>query len=183
MKSSQIELVPLSLAHCEELVHYAQDPTLWTWWLRRPPMHLPQMQQEVQTALDQQEQGIRHAYAIKHLERQELIGSTSFLNINAAHKTIEIGGTWLATPFQKSGINRQCKHLLINHAFDVLKMNRVVLQTDELNTRSRHAIEKLGSKFEGILRHDKVVWDGRIRSSALYSILKNEWHSLNQHAL
>jgi RimJ/RimL family protein N-acetyltransferase len=175
MKSSQIELLPLSLSHCEELVRYAQDPTLWTWWLRRPPTHLFQMQQEIQTALDQQRQGLRIAYAIKHIERHELIGSTSFLNINAAHQTIEIGGTWLGTPFQNLGINRECKQLLINHAFDELKMNRLTLQTDALNMKSRRAIEKLGAAFEGILRHDRVVGDGRIRSPAVYSILKDEW--------
>jgi len=175
MKSEHIELTPLSLSHCEELIRYAQEPTLWTWWLRRPPTHLAQMQQEVQTALDQQHQGIRLAYAIKHIESQELIGSTSFLNINQAHKTIEIGGTWLALPFQKSGLNRECKNLLINFAFNELKMNRVVLQTDELNVRSRRAIEKLGAVFEGIARHDRIIWDGRIRSSAMYSILKEEW--------
>jgi len=177
MKSQHIELIPLSISHCEKLIQYAQEPSLWTWWLRRPPTHLTQMQQEVQTALDQQQQGIRLAYAIQHIERQELIGSTSFLNINETHKTIEIGGTWLGLPFQKSGINRECKNLLINYAFDELKMNRVVLQTDELNAKSRHAIENLGAKFEGILRHDRIVWDGRIRSSALYSVLKEEWLS------
>jgi RimJ/RimL family protein N-acetyltransferase len=172
---SPIELVPLSFSHCEELIRYAQDPTLWTWWARQPPTYLAQMQQEVQTALDQQEQGTRLAYAIKHVERQELIGSTSFLNINETHKTIEIGGTWLGTPFQKSGINRECKNLLINYAFNTLKMNRVALQTDALNMRSRRAIEKLGAKFEGIIRNDRIIWDGRIRSSAMYSILKDEW--------
>jgi RimJ/RimL family protein N-acetyltransferase len=175
MQSEQIKLIPLSLSHCEDFMRYANDPTLWTWWLRKPPMDLTQMQNEVQTALDQQVQGIRIPYAIYHFASSTLIGSTSFLNINHAHRSIEIGGTWLATPFQKSTINQECKDLLINQAFNELAMNRVILQTDELNTRSRRAIEKLGAQFEGIARHDKVVWDGRIRSSAVYSILKEEW--------
>ena len=175
MQSEQIKLIPLLISHCEDLMRYANDPTLWTWWLRNPPINLIQMQHEVQTALEQQAQGIRTAYAIYHFASSTLIGSTSFLNINHAHRSIEIGGTWLTTPFQKSNINRECKVLLINYAFKELAMNRVVLQTDELNSRSRRAIEKLGAQFEGIARHDKVVWDGRIRSSAVYSILREEW--------
>lgn len=175
MQSDQIKLIPLALSHCEDFMRYAKDPTLWTWWLRNPPSDLAQMQHEVQTALDQQAQEIRIPYAIYHFASDTLIGSTSFLNINNTHKTLEIGATWLATPFQKSTINRECKDLLINHAFNALAMNRVVLQTDELNTRSRRAIEKLGARFEGIARHDRIVWDGRIRSTAVYSILSEEW--------
>lgn len=175
MQSEQIKLIPLFMSHCEDLMRYAHDSTLWTWWLRRPPIDLTQMQREVEAALEQKEQGTRIPYAIHHLASGTLIGSTSFLNLNNAHRSLEIGGTWLATPFQHSSINRECKNLLINHAFDELKMNRIVLQTDELNTRSRRAIEKLGAHFEGIARHDRIVWDGRIRSSAVYSILREEW--------
>ena len=72
-------------------------------------------------------------------------------------------------------MNRECKELLLAYAFDELRMNRVVLQTDQLNVRSRRAIEKIGAKFEGIARDDKVVWDGRVRSSAIYSLLRSEW--------
>ncbi len=97
-----------------------------------------------------------------------------------ANKSIEIGGTWLATAYQRSGINRECKTLLLDHAFHELSMNRVALQTDALNARSRRAIEKLGATFEGIMRNDRMVWDERIRSSAYFSILKDEWLALRQ---
>ena len=180
MKSTHIELIPLTLAHAEALLSYAQDPSLWTWWARTPPMTLELMQQEISLALAQQAEGSRRAYSIRHLASGALIGSTSFLQISMANKTIEIGGTWLATTYQRSGINRECKTLLLDHAFDELGMNRVALQTDALNTRSRRAIEKLGATFEGILRNDRLVWDGRIRSSAYFSILKAEWLTLRQ---
>ncbi len=81
----------------------------------------------------------------------------------------------MGLPFHRTGVNRECKELLLTHAFEDLRMNRVVLQTDALNLRSRGAIEKLGAKFEGVLREDKIVWDGRKRSSAIYSILRSEW--------
>jgi hypothetical protein len=89
MKSSQIELLPLSLSHCEELVRYAQDPTLWTWWLRRPPTHLFQMQQEIQTALDQQRQGLRIAYAIKQRTKPLKLAALGWVHLFKIWESIE----------------------------------------------------------------------------------------------
>jgi RimJ/RimL family protein N-acetyltransferase len=175
MKSTQIELIPLSLAHAKDLLPYAQDPTLWTWWARTPLVTLELMQQEIELALEQQAEGSRLPYTIRHLQTGALIGSTSYMQISRANKSIEIGGTWLTTQHQSTGINRECKTLLLNHAFHALGMNRVALQTDALNSRSRRAIEKLGATFEGIMRNDRVVWDGRVRSSAYFSILREEW--------
>jgi len=175
MQSPHIELIPLELDHAEALLPYAQDPSLWTWWARTPPLTLALMQQEIQLALVQQVQGTRLPYAIRHRDSCALIGSTSFMQISTANKSIEIGGTWLATAYQRTSVNRECKTLLLDYAFHELGMNRVALQTDALNTRSRRAIEKLGATFEGILRDDRIVWDGRVRSSAYFSILRGEW--------
>jgi RimJ/RimL family protein N-acetyltransferase len=99
------------------------------------------------------------------------------LRIDTAHRSLEIGASWLGATFHGSGINQECKHLLLTHSFVELGMNRVALQTDELNQRSRRAIEKLGAKCEGIMREDRVAWNGRVRSSAIYSILRSEWKS------
>lgn len=133
------------------------------------------MRSEVAAALAQQRSGDRVPFSIFHLGRKEHIGSTSLLRVDTVHRSLEIGSTWLASAFHRSGINRECKDLLLAHAFTGLGMNRVVLQTDELNLRSRRAIEKLGAKLEGILREDKITWNGRVRSSAVYSLLRREW--------
>jgi len=175
MNGPTVSLVPLSLDHVGDFVRYSGDVSLWTWWLRRPPVDLEGMSREVEAALVQQGEGRRVPYSIYHRERKEYIGSTSLWNVDCVHRSLEIGSTWLAQPFHGSGINRECKELLLAHAFRILRLNRVVLQTDELNLRSRRAIEKLGARLDGIHREDKVVWDGRIRSSAVYSILASEW--------
>ena len=175
MISASVSLVPLLLAHVDDFSRYSVDASLWTWWLRKPPIDCEGMRQEVELALEQQQSGQRVPFSIFHHARQEYIGSTSLWHIDRVNLSLEIGSTWLATPFHRSGVNRECKELLFAYAFEELKMNRVVLQTDELNVRSRQAIEKSGARFEGIARENKVVWDGRVRSSAIYSLLRSEW--------
>ncbi len=175
MIGASVSLVPLSLAHVDDFSRYSGDISLWTWWLRKPPIDVETMRREVELALEQQRNGRRTPFSIFHHARQEHIGSTSLWDIDPINRSLEIGSTWLATPFHRSGVNRECKALLLAHAFEALKMNRVVFQTDELNVRSRRAIEKLGARFEGVARENTVVWDGRVRSSAIYSLLRSEW--------
>ena len=175
MKGTNVALVPLSLEHVSDFLRYSSDPTLWTWWRRQPPVDAATMRNEVEAALAQQKSGRRLPFSIFHLARKECIGSTSLLHIDTMNRSVEIGSTWLASAFHKSGINRECKDLLLTYAFTKLGMNRVAMQTDELNLRSRRAIEMLGAKLDGILREDKITWNGRRRSSAVYSILKSEW--------
>lgn len=133
------------------------------------------MKDEVALALEQKKNGQRLPFSIFHNIQKEHIGCTSLWNLDQLHRSIEIGSTWLALPFHGTGVNRECKELLLTFAFEKLSLNRVVLQTDELNLRSRRAIENLGAKLDGVMREDKIVWDGRLRSSAIYSILKREW--------
>lgn len=178
MHGPTVSLVPLSLDHVPDFLRYSADPTLWTWWLRPPPVDVATMRAEVELALAQQAAGARRPFAIFHRARGEHIGSTSLWNVDRTHRTVEIGSTWLAAPFHRTGINRECKKLLLAHTFDELGMNRVMLQTDALNERSRRAIEGLGAKLDGILREDKVTWNGRVRSSAVYSLLRSEWKCL-----
>jgi RimJ/RimL family protein N-acetyltransferase len=135
------------------------------------------MRAEVELALEQHKNGQRIPFSIFHLARNEHVGSTSLLHVDRVHRSLEIGATWLASTFHGTGVNRECKALLLAHAFNDLGMNRVVLQTDALNLRSRRAIEKLGAKLDGIMREDRIAWDGRVRSSAIYSILRSEWQS------
>jgi RimJ/RimL family protein N-acetyltransferase len=175
MKGITVALVPLSIEHVDGLLKHASDPTLWTWWLRKPPIDMETMLSEVESALIQQKNGLRIPFSILHLGRNEYIGSTSLLHPDTTHHSVEIGATWLGAAFHGTGINQECKSLLLAYSFLELGMNRVALQTDELNGRSRAAIEKLGAKLDGILRDDKIVWNGRLRSSAIYSILRSEW--------
>lgn len=175
LDGTHVSLVPLSLDYVSDLCRYSGEPTLWTWWLRKPPVDLATMEQEVELALRQQAAGARIPFAILHHELKHAIGSTSILQMDAQHRSVEIGSTWLGLPFHRTGLNRECKLLLLAYLFGELGLNRVVLQTDELNVGSRGAIERLGVRFEGIQRDHKIAWNGRVRSSALYSILRREW--------
>ena len=175
MKGSTVALVPLAIEHVGDFLRHGSDPKLWTWWVRKPPLDAGTMRSEVELALSQQKSGLRVPFSILHLARMQHIGSTSFLHIDTAHRSVEIGSTWLGTEFHGTGINQECKNLLLAHAFLELGMNRVVFQTDELNERSRRAIEKLGAKLEGVLRENRITWNSRARSSAIYSILRSEW--------
>jgi RimJ/RimL family protein N-acetyltransferase len=180
LTGATVSLVPLRLAHVADFLKYSKEPSLWIWWLRRPPNDEATMVQEVELALSQLANGLRVPFSIFHRSRGEYIGSTSLWNIDRVNRTLEIGSTWLALPFQGTGINHECKSLLLWYAFVELGMNRVVFQTDELNVRSRKAIEGLGAILDGILRQDKVTWNGRVRSSAIYSLMRSEWYPKNK---
>lgn len=110
-------------------------------------------------------------------------GSSSFLNIDAANQRLEIGSTWLGKDFQKTGLNRYCKYLMLSYAFEDWCAERVEFRTDERNQASRAAIQKIGGQFEGILRSHTLMHDGFRRNTACYSILKEEWKALKTNFL
>ena len=175
LEGATVLLVPLSITHLPDLLRHAADPSLWQWWIRKPPLDEATMRTEIELALAARDCGERIPFAIVQRASDECIGSTSYLARDVRNCSVEIGATWLGTAFHGGHINRECKEMLIAHAFVNFDVKRVVLQTDALNLRSRRAIEKLGAQLDGILREDKVVWDGRLRSSAVYSILHREW--------
>ena len=170
-----IALIPLSPDHLDDFCRYSVDASLWTWWLRKPPVDRETMRAQIEQALAQAKTGQRIPFSIFHHGRGECIGSTSFWFLDPINLSVEIGSTWLGMPHHGGPINQECKRLLLAHAFNELCLNRVMFQTDELNARSRRALEKLGAKLDGIMREDKITWNGRVRSSAVYSILRSEW--------
>jgi N-acetyltransferase len=115
------------------------------------------------------------AFATVDAETGRIAGSTRFMAIEVAHRRVEIGSTFLAASYQRSRVNSEAKLLMLEHAFDTWGVNRVELLTDLLNERSRAAIARLGASQEGVLRSHKVMPDGRIRDSAIYSITRPEW--------
>jgi RimJ/RimL family protein N-acetyltransferase len=114
-------------------------------------------------------------FATVDAETGRVAGSTRFMAIEPAHRRVEIGSTFLAAGYQRTHVNSEAKLLMLEHAFDVWGVNRVELLTDVLNDRSRAAIARLGASQEGVLRAHRVMPDGRIRDSAIYSIARPEW--------
>ncbi|MFT3911634.1 MAG: GNAT family protein [Ferruginibacter sp.] len=132
----------------------------------------------IETAIALRNDQIRYSFSIFYKSYKCYIGSTAFLNISNADDRIEIGATWIGKEFQGTGLNRKCKYLLLQYAFDVLHANRVEFKTDERNLQSRKAIEKIGGKSEGILREHTLMYDGFRRNTCCYSILRNEWSGI-----
>jgi RimJ/RimL family protein N-acetyltransferase len=129
----------------------------------------------VDKALIEQERGESIVFATVEARSGRLIGSTRFMNIDRANRRVEIGSTWIATPWRRSGVNTEAKYLMLFHAFEVWKCCRVELKTDALNQRSRNAILRIGAKEEGTLRQHWQTWTGRIRDTVYFSILDDEW--------
>jgi N-acetyltransferase len=132
----------------------------------------------IKNCLDSRDAKSFYPFIVFDKQTNEHAGSTSFMAISNKDKRLEIGSTWIGKGFQRTGLNRQCKFLLMEYAFDVLEFERVELKTDERNTQSRNAIQAIGGQFEGIFRSHTVMNDGFRRNTVYYSILKNEWQTL-----
>ena len=132
----------------------------------------------IENALLERKNKSRYYFSIFDKKKNAYAGSTSFLNISNADCRVEIGATWIGKSFQRTGLNRNCKYLLLSFAFDEVGAERVELKTDERNTASRNAILKIGGKLEGILRSHTLLYDGHRRNTVYYSILKDEWENL-----
>jgi RimJ/RimL family protein N-acetyltransferase len=129
----------------------------------------------IEGLLAQRELGEAFAFAVRDTASGRIVGGTRYLHIDAAHRRLEIGGTWYAQSVQRTGINTECKLMLLAHAFETLGCIAVEFRTDWFNKRSQAAIERLGAKRDGVLRNHMIMSDGRIRDSAVYSIIQNEW--------
>jgi RimJ/RimL family protein N-acetyltransferase len=114
-------------------------------------------------------------YVIENIATREIIGSTRFWKLDRVNRTVEIGHTWIAASYQRTVVNTEMKLLMLTYAFETLNCVRVQFQTDELNAKSRAAIARLGAKEEGILRNERIMPDGRIRNTVMFSILDSEW--------
>jgi RimJ/RimL family protein N-acetyltransferase len=137
----------------------------------------------IQGAVNDRKNKLRYPFIIFDKMYNEYAGSTSFLAISEHDRRLEIGGTWIGHKFQKTGLNRNCKYLLMEYVFEQLEFERIEFKTDERNNGSRNAIEKIGGKFEGIFRSHMVLSDGFRRNTVYYSMLRNEWFEIKKKIL
>lgn len=175
----QIQLEPLTQAHFAVLTQVCEEDNLSQDVFNSVP-YPSQLQVYINTALEQQKQGSRLAYVVTDLNTGEVIGTTSFHDIQAQIPRYEIGYTWYAKRFQRSYVNRVCKYLLLNHAFEQFQARVVGFRTDHLNRISQKAIENLGAKHDGVLRSHMLRKDGTLRDTYVYSILDTEWPELKK---
>ena len=174
-----VRLEPLTREHLPGLVEVGLDPDLWriTVQFGGTPEALAAY---VDEALRQQAAGTALPFALVEPASGRVMGSTRCGNFDAASARIEIGWTWVAREWQRTRVNTEAKYLLLRHAFETLGMERVELKTDALNTRSRAAILRIGATQEGILRRHQRTWDGRLRDTVFFSILREEWPGVSR---
>ena len=175
-----IRLEPLTLDHAADLSAAAADGELWNLWFTSVPRP-EETKTYIETALAGYQAGHMLPWAVRELTTGKIVGSTRYHDVMANIDRVEIGYTWYAKSWQKSHVNTVCKLLLLAHAFDTLGCKVVGLRTDNFNFNSQKAIEGLGAKKDGILRHHAVRRDGSVRDSVMYSILVTEWPSVKQH--
>lgn len=175
-----VRLEPLGFEHQDGLAAAATDGRLWELWFTFVPS--PEETHEyIADALAGQQAGHMLPWAVRELTSGALVGSTRYHDIVAEIDRVEIGYTWYAKGWQRSHVNTACKLLLLSHAFDTLGCKVVGLRTDTFNLASQRAIEALGAKKDGIIRHHRARRDGTVRDSVFYSILASEWPDVKRH--
>jgi N-acetyltransferase len=176
LEGSVVRLEPIRRDHAAIFWDVARDDVddIFRWIPYR--MKSPEdFQQVVDKAFAEQERGESVVFATVERASGRVIGSTRFMNIDRANRRVEIGSTWIAPAWQRTGVNTEAKYLMLRHAFEEWKCIRVELKTDALNQKSRHAILRIGAKEEGTLRQHVITWTGRVRDSVYFSILEAEW--------
>ncbi|MCG7391300.1 GNAT family N-acetyltransferase [Microvirga sp. ACRRW] len=174
LATDRLVLRPLSLDDVPALGAAASDGNQWEKKTTTVPK--PEgFEEYVQKALDLQAAGLALPFATVVKDGNRVVGSTRYMNIDAANHRVEIGTTWIAKSWQRTFVNTHAKFLMLRHAFEVLGCNAVEIRTHSQNDQSRAAIERLGAKLDGILRRHMIMPDGHIRDTAVYSILREEW--------
>jgi len=175
-----VRLEPLSREHHDGLVAAASDGKLWELWFTSVP-EPEQTHAYISGAQAGLEAGHMLPWAVRELASGLIAGSTRYHDIIANVDRVEIGWTWYAKRWQKSHVNTACKLLLLGHAFDQLGCKVVGLRTDNFNFTSQRAIEALGAKKDGVIRHHWPRRNGTVRDTVMYSILAHEWPDVRRH--
>lgn len=174
LERNGVRLEPLAREHAGALVAAASDGRLWdVWYLNVPGPDT--VDTFIEAALAGQAAGTRRAWVVRDLSSQQIVGSTSYHNIEPDVDRVEIGYTFYAQRVHRTHVNTSCKLLLLEYAFDQLGCQAVGLRTDNFNFRSQRAIEALGAKRDGAIRHYQRRRDGSVRDTVMYSILATEW--------
>jgi RimJ/RimL family protein N-acetyltransferase len=158
----------------------AADGNLWELWFTSVPAP-DEVERYIDTALAGQGEGHMLPWAVRELSTDRIVGSTRYHDIVAPIDRVEIGWTWYGQSWQRSRVNTTCKLLLLTHAFESLGCAVVGLRTDNFNFASQRAIERLGAKKDGVLRHHQARRDGTVRDSVMFSIMASEWRDVKRH--
>jgi RimJ/RimL family protein N-acetyltransferase len=173
------QLKPLSQDHCDGLSEAVRDGELWKLWYTSVPRP-EDMAKEIDRRRGLQTSGAMLPFTVFDADGR-IAGMTTYMNVDAANRRVEIGSTWYASRVQRSSVNTQCKLLLLTHAFEKLDCIAVEFRTHFFNHQSRRGIERLGAKQDGILRSHQIAPNGTLRDTVVYSIIAGEWPTVKAH--
>ena len=179
LRGAHATLKPLAAEHLDGLIDAVRDGELWRLWYTSIPSP-ERMGDGIERRLGLQARGSMLPFTVFDAA-DRIVGMTTYMNIDALNKRVEIGSTWYANSVQRSPLNTECKLMLLAQAFDVLGCIAVEFRTHRLNLQSRRAIERLGAQLDGVLRCHIRAADGTLRDTAVYSITTNEWPVVKSH--
>ena len=179
LKGRHVSLIPLAASHEAALADATRDGELWKLWYTSVPS--PEgMAAEIARRLALQAAGSMLPFTVLD-PAGRIVGMTTYMNVDAVHRRVEIGSTWYAASVQRSPLNTECKLMLLGHAFERLDCIAVEFRTHRFNSQSRRAIERLGAQLDGILRAHQRGANGTLRDTAVYSITAAEWPAVRVH--
>ena len=179
LRGRHATLEPLALAHESEAIEAARDGELWKLWYTSIPAP-EKMRAEIERRLGLQEKGSMLPFAVRDAAGR-FAGMTTYMNIDAPNRRLEIGSTWYRRSVQRTGLNTECKLMLLAHAFETLHCIAVEFRTHWFNQQSRAAIARLGAKQDGVLRNHQLLPDGSLRDTVVFSIIASEWPAVKAH--
>ena len=182
LTGKHVRLEPLAFEHHDDLVESVRDGELWNLWYTFIPTP-DKVRAEIERRLGLQDKGSMLPFAVVELASGRAVGMTTYMDIDAANRRVEIGSTWYRQRVWRTALNTECKLLLLRHAFEELSCVAVEFRTHFMNQRSRRAIERLGAKLDGILRNHRFLPNGTLRDTCVYSIIANEWPSVRAHLI
>ena len=180
LTGKHVRLEPLKPEHHDDMVEAVRDGELWKLWYTFIPTP-DKVREEISRRLERQANGSMLPFAVVELSTGKAVGMTTYMDIDAANRRVEIGSTWYRARVQRTPLNTECKFLLLRHAFEELNCVAVEFRTHFMNHRSRRAIERLGAKLDGILRNHRFQPDGTLRDTCVYSIIAGEWPTAKVH--
>jgi RimJ/RimL family protein N-acetyltransferase len=179
LKGEHASLEPLSASHRDGLIEAVKDGDLWKLWYTAIPAP-DKIDAEIARRLDLQAKGAMLPFTVKDADGR-IAGMTTYMNVDAPNRRVEIGSTWYAKRVQRTPLNTQCKLMLLTHAFEKLDCIAVEFRTHFFNHQSRRGIERLGAKQDGILRNHSISPNGTLRDTVVFSIIASEWPTAKAH--
>ena len=180
LRGTIVTVEPLRADHHDGLVEVVKDGELWNLWYTKVPSP-DTLRADIERRLGLQAKGSMLPFVVIDNARNRIVGATSYMNIDTDNRRVEIGSTWYRTSAQRTGINTECKRLLLAHAFETLDCLAVEFRTGFVNFQSRRAIERLGAKLDGVLRSHQRYTNGTLRDTCVYSIIASEWPVVRAH--